>query len=130
MEKEIINSIINSLNENIKEKGSYAQFNDPSYEPIKISKDNFHEIKNISLNKKIAFIDGGNAEILKAPNFSLQLIRTYYTIYKENKRINSKKEIKQLSTRRVASKDFSIIINTGIRSSIAHKISNRKIISS
>lgn len=87
----IIENIINSLNNSLKEKGEYVQFNDPSYEPIKITKHNFHEIKNIQSNKKIAFIDGGNTEILKAPNFSLQLIRIYHTIYQENQRINSKK---------------------------------------
>lgn len=37
--------------------------------------------------KHIAFVDGGNAEILKAPNFSLQFIRLYATIHEDNKRI-------------------------------------------
>ncbi len=91
MEREIINKVIDSLNRNLEEKGNYVQFNYPSYKPIKINKANFKEIKETNSNKKIAFIDGGNAELLKAPNFSLQLIRTYYTIYKENKRISSKK---------------------------------------
>lgn len=91
MEKAIIENIINSLNNSLTEKGEYVQFNDPSYEPVKINKENFHEIKNIESNKKIAFIDGGNTEILKAPNFSLQLVRMYHAIYQENKRINSKK---------------------------------------
>lgn len=92
METEIINKIIDSLNISIKEKGSHAQFNDPSYTPIKITKDNFKEIKDETTNKKIAFIDGGNSELLRAPNFSLQLIRIYYTIYKDNKRVKSNKK--------------------------------------
>ena len=92
MDKEIIQNIITSLNNSLKEKGEYVQFNDPTYKPVKISKDNFHEIKDANETTKIAFIDGGNTEILKAPNFSLQLIRIYYTIYKENKRISSKKQ--------------------------------------
>ena len=100
MEKGIINTILNSLNQSLEEKGTYAQFNDPSYEPIKLSKDNFHEIKDINSNKKIAFIDGGNSEILKAPNFSLQLIRIHYAIYQKNKRITSKK------------KEFYVLINS------------------
>jgi hypothetical protein len=41
--------------------------------------------------KRIAFVDGGNAEILKAPNFSLQFIRLYATLHGENKRVNSTK---------------------------------------
>jgi len=92
MDKAIIQNIINSLNNNLKEKGSYIQFNDPYYKPIKIIKDNFHEIKDIESNKKVSFIDGGNTEILKAPNFSLQLIRIYYSIYENNKKISSKKQ--------------------------------------
>ncbi len=92
MEKEIITDIITSLNSSLKEKGEYVQFNDPSYRPIKISKEHFHEIGDRADNAKIAFIDGGNTEILKAPNFSVQLIRIYHTIYKENRRISSKKQ--------------------------------------
>lgn len=99
MEKEIIQNIITTLNNSLAEKGEYAQFNDPSHKPIKINKENFHEIKSIESNKKIAFIDGGNTEILKAPNFSLQLIRIYYSIYQQNKKISSKK------------REFYILIN-------------------
>lgn len=91
MEKEIINSIITSLNTSLEEKGTHIQLNDPSYKPITFSKNNFHEIKTIESNQRIAFIDGGNTEILKSPNFSLQLIRIYFTIYQNNKRIDSKK---------------------------------------
>ena len=42
--------------------------------------------------KRIAFVDGGNAEILKAPNFSLQFIRLYATIHEANKRIKQVKK--------------------------------------
>lgn len=42
--------------------------------------------------KRIAFVDGGNAEILKAPNFSLQFIRLYATIHEENKRVRTFKK--------------------------------------
>ena len=98
MDKEIINNIITSLKSNLKEKGTHIQFSDSSYKPIKISKENFHEIKDTEKTRKIAFIDGGNSEILKAPNFSLQLIRIYYTIY-QKKRISSKK------------KEFYVLIN-------------------
>jgi len=42
--------------------------------------------------KRIAFVDGGNAEILKAPNFSLQFIRLYATIHEGDKRISQVKK--------------------------------------
>jgi len=97
---EIISKIVESLDFNLKEKGSYAQFNDSSYKPIKIDNNNFHEIKGVVSNNKIVFIDGGNAEILKASNFSLQLVRIYYSIYQKNKKIASKKQ------------EFYVLINT------------------
>jgi hypothetical protein len=42
--------------------------------------------------KRIAFVDGGNAEILKAPNFSLQFIRLYATVHQDNKRVSQVKK--------------------------------------
>ncbi len=110
MEREMIENIINSLKEGLKEKGEYVQFNDSSYKPTKISKENFHEIKDISEIRKIAFVDGGNAEILKAANFSLQLIRVYYSIYKEKRVKSGKKEFYVLI--RATNKDKDIIYET------------------
>jgi len=59
---------------------------------IPISKDNFHEIVDNNLSSKIAFIDGGNAEILKAVNFSLQVIRVGSVVFQNNKKIKSEKK--------------------------------------
>ena len=42
--------------------------------------------------KRIAFVDGGNAELLKAPNFSLQFMRLYATIHEYNKRVKQVKK--------------------------------------
>lgn len=42
--------------------------------------------------KRIAFVDGGNAEILKAPNFSLQFIRLYATVHEHDKRVSQVKK--------------------------------------
>jgi len=43
-------------------------------------------------NRKISFVDGGNAELLGAANFSLQFIRIYSCTYENNKRISSEKK--------------------------------------
>ena len=88
MEESIIKEIIKDLKD--KEKGKFIKLPYES-ETVEISKDNFHAIEDLDLKNKIAFIDGGNAEILKAANFSLQFIRVYYTIYSGNKRIENKK---------------------------------------
>ena len=90
--QQIYNQIINLVKNNISNiNDNYVQFSDKSYKSINFDKNNFKEIKNIDSNKKIAFIDGGSAEIIKSSNFSLNLIRIYYTIYQNNKRIDSKK---------------------------------------
>ncbi|MBS3097180.1 DNA double-strand break repair nuclease NurA [Candidatus Woesearchaeota archaeon] len=88
--EEVIRHIVNSLN-NIPDREDCPNFSDKSYKPLKIDKNNFHFIKAISSNKKIAFIDGGNAEIIKAANFSLHIIRVYYNVYLKNKKLKSKK---------------------------------------
>jgi hypothetical protein len=96
----IYNKIIDLVKNNISNiKDNHIQFSDPNYKPINFDKNNFNIIKNNGVNSKIAFIDGGSAEILKSSNFSLNLIRIYYTIYKQNKRIISKKH------------DFYVFIN-------------------
>jgi len=74
----IISEIINSLNKKINNNDN-----------LNISKDRFIKINKIDSNKKIAFIDGGNAELLKANNFSLQMIRTFGIILQNNKKIQS-----------------------------------------
>ena len=78
---------LNNLKKNIdKETGKKILID--NYSPIELTKNNFIHL-NKSNSRSVAFIDGGNAEILGASNFSLQLIRTYYSIYKE-KRIQIK----------------------------------------
>jgi len=73
--------IISLVKYNIsKSNDSYVQFSDPSYKPINFSDKNFKQLEEIQLNNKIAFIDGGSAEILKSSNFSLNLIRVCYSI--------------------------------------------------
>jgi len=84
--------IISLVKYNIsKSNDSYVQFSDPSYKPINFSDKNFKQIEEIQLNNKIAFIDGGSAEILKSSNFSLNLIRVCYSIFVDDKRTESKR---------------------------------------
>jgi len=90
--QQIYNRIIELVKNNISDiKDNHIQFSDTNYKPFNFNKNNFKEIINTANNNKIAFIDGGSAEIIKSPNFSLNLIRVYYAIYKNNKRIDAKK---------------------------------------
>ena len=89
---QIYDQIINLVKNNISNiNDNHVQFSDTNYKPLNFDKNNFNEIKNIKSDNKIAFIDGGSSEIIKSSNFSLNLIRVYYTIYQNNKRINAKK---------------------------------------
>jgi len=89
MDSVIIEEILKNLKQSTINGEDKPKFSDSSYKAFDISKNNFHEIKYYVSKKKLAFVDGGNAEILKAPNFSLQFIRVYANIYFKNKKIDS-----------------------------------------
>lgn len=91
MDNSIIEEIKGLLDKKTEFDDDCIDFSDKRYKPLKIDKKNFNKINEIRTDKKIAFVDGGNAEILKTADFSFQLIRVYYNIYKDNKKIKSKK---------------------------------------
>ena len=92
MDIKVINKIIDSLNVNKdKQDDLMPYFPDKRYKPHKLDKKNFRGIKDTETNKKIAFVDGGNTEIVKGADYSIQLIRVYYVVYSANKRVKSKR---------------------------------------
>jgi len=91
MDNSIIEEITKLLDKKAEFNDDFIDFSDKRYKPLKIDKKNFNKIREIKTNKNIAFVDGGNAEILKTADLSFQLIRVYCTIYKDNKKIKSKK---------------------------------------
>jgi len=94
--KELFDKISNQLES---KEASNPYFSDKNYLSTPIDKNNFHEIKNTE-PKEIAFIDGGNIEIIGNNNFSFQLMRIYFTIYNNNKRTSNKKS------------DYFVLINS------------------
>lgn len=78
MNKEIISKIIDRINEKLTKK------------ECPISEENFKKIESIESNKKIVFIDGGQAEFIKAVDFSLQFIRVAALTFRNNKKIETK----------------------------------------
>ncbi|MDP3765130.1 MAG: DNA double-strand break repair nuclease NurA [Nanoarchaeota archaeon] len=90
---EIHEKIIALIKNNISNANdSHIQFSNPDYTPFEFNKSYFNEIKKNGNNAKIAFIDGGSAEIIKSSNFSVSLIRAYYSICQNSKRISAKKQ--------------------------------------
>jgi len=96
MDKKIIKKVLEALNHRV--KSSYAIFSDNEYKAAQIDKNNFHIIDELKTDNKVAFIDGGNAEIIGASNFSLQLIRCCYVLYKSKRLKLEKKEFYALVT--------------------------------
>ncbi len=91
MDENLINRLLSRINNRSNLIDEYISFSDKSYKPIRLDKNNFHKINKTEKNKKIAFIDGGNAELLNLANLSLQLVRVYYNIFNKNKKIDSKR---------------------------------------
>ncbi len=113
MHKKIVDRILESA-EKGRNPGKKVFFSDPRYEAVDFSKEHFRQIKSISettagaksgikpagSGRKIVFVDGGNSEVIGAPDFSLQLIRIYYSIWQNSRRIKSHRD------------EFFILINT------------------
>jgi len=47
---------------------------------------NFTGISDKEFEGKVSFVDGGNLELVKAPNFSIHLMRFYFNIFQKNKK--------------------------------------------
>ena len=90
MHDEVVEKIL-ALLDNSVVTAAYPKFSGEGYKPCRIDLKNFHEIIRLNDNKRIAFVDGGNAEIIGSANFSLSLIRVCYVIYQNNRKIISKK---------------------------------------
>ncbi|MFH1506066.1 MAG: DNA double-strand break repair nuclease NurA [archaeon] len=94
--------IVGEILKNIQEESSGSLklvFNRKGLVPLEIDEKRYHSISPDKSKGKIAFIDGGNSEILASSAFSLHAIRIVALVYEHNKRISiKKKEFKVLVT--------------------------------
>jgi hypothetical protein len=65
--------------------------NNKNYISIPVSSNNFYSIERKMSKKRFAFLDGGNQNIFSEPNVSVDVIRIYFCIFEEDKKIKSKK---------------------------------------
>lgn len=56
------------------------------YKTHPFDRKNFHQIRHAKNTRKVAFVDGGNQEILGTPNISIQLNRVYFNVFDGPKR--------------------------------------------
>ncbi|MFW6117564.1 MAG: DNA double-strand break repair nuclease NurA [Thermoproteota archaeon] len=62
-------------------------FRTPSYHRIPFKEENFRPIPSVDSDRLWFFVDGGNQEIMGAPNFSVQLNRVYFSVFQGRKRV-------------------------------------------
>lgn len=84
----IISRIISALEKGGEGAGKCILHNGLKHE---IKKENFRPITDLSRAKAV-FIDGGNAELISAPNFSLQFVRVVAVAYENNKRARTERK--------------------------------------
>ncbi|MBI2661476.1 hypothetical protein HYX09_04410 [Candidatus Woesearchaeota archaeon] len=86
--------LVRKIKENLmKEGGSVAAFHSPEYRPIRIDKENYHEIRiEDPADNKIAFVDGGSCILINSSDFVLGLIRACCITFLSNKRISVKRK--------------------------------------
>ncbi|MEA3514120.1 MAG: hypothetical protein U9R34_01440 [Nanoarchaeota archaeon] len=88
----IIKEIIEDIKVKSQDKGTYCDFGSDFYKPHSLDKRNFYEIFDAGeTGRRIAFIDGGNNEIIASSDFSLHLIRIFEVVYENNLREKSHK---------------------------------------
>ena len=86
-----IDNALKSLEENTfsSKPSTKVLFADKRYRIIPFSENNFYNIKDETPCLRIAALDGGNAEIAGAPNFSLHILRFACVVFEDNKRVRT-----------------------------------------
>ena len=98
--------LVDDLVSRIKEQGTGKSiFSNDNSERFELSPEKFQQIKITNEIRKIAFVDGGSSELLKAPNYSIQFNRVYFSIFDGNKRL-----IPQKTTNKI--EFFSYVFST------------------
>lgn len=93
MYDDIVEKILKSIEGFGASQDVYPKFSSKGYNTHKIEGKNFHEIEKSPSEKRMAFVDGGNLEIISSANFSLNLIRIAYIIYSKNSKQRIKRDI-------------------------------------
>ncbi|PKL73725.1 MAG: hypothetical protein CVV29_02030 [Methanobacteriales archaeon HGW-Methanobacteriales-2] len=91
MEEFVIKSIkelVGILREDIKERELGDPISNNSNDiAYPLDKSNFHGLKPPKVQRKMAFIDGGNQRILGTAEYSIQVNRVYFNMFDENNRV-------------------------------------------
>ena len=110
MKIEYIDKLIEPIDEFIsRETELLPSSTDIGFSPVKLDANNFFEMSMFSSGKGMVAIDGGNANIIKASNISVDFFRVVAVFYKDNKRVNAiKKEFFCIITANADEKIYDI----------------------
>jgi len=67
------------------------EFGDERYEPVEFDSSYFREIPGGKPGRTLGFVDGGNREILHAPDFSVQFVRVGSVLFRAKERVAERK---------------------------------------
>jgi len=63
-------------------------FGSPHYRVLPLERSSFRPIVSIQCARRLAFVDGGNLEVVGAPNFSIQVNRVAFSLFRGRERVN------------------------------------------
>ena len=78
------------LDNKVSEVFSFLDFNEIDIgKPFEETEFNskFSQIPGKSFTGKVSFVDGGNLELVSAPNFAIHLLRVYFNVFQDNKKL-------------------------------------------
>jgi len=83
-----LKSLVDELVTKVEDQGNSTKMLESEYfESLQLDPTNFKEIKEITKPKKIAYVDGGNRELLRATNYVVELNHLYFSIFQGRERI-------------------------------------------
>ena len=88
-----------------------------SYRAHPFNRDFFKAIPRIESSVRLAFVDGGNCEIVGAPSFSVQLNRVYFNMFTGRERVQPsrlRQRVQSISTTFATFRDGEVIYDTNI----------------
>ena len=104
---QVANELIKRLDTHLNDESiGNPFFPERGIQPFPLTTNGFKVIQRVDSDKKTAFIDGGNQEVLGAPNFSVQLNRVYFGMWSGNRRIQERSIRKRIEFFAATFSDF------------------------
>ena len=118
MMSDVVHKVVQNLDEVMTEKNLGKPYlSSHNYRAREFDKSFFKPLKMVNSKRRLAFVDGGNQELVGAPNFSIQLNRVCFNIFEGRKRVHDESiphKIEFFSATFAVFKEEKIFYNTSI----------------